>query len=143
MSVETRNILDSNGNVIGTVTLPSGTPEAKWAQVIANHTTTKTELIVKAYERMNSDVYAAMELVFGTTNPDSATAYEKTWAMMKDTPSDWSGLGLKNDLGQVMDTDAKVTAYATAKLAAVLEYGKWRMVRIEQFRAERASILAS
>lgn len=140
---ETRNILDANGNVIGTVTLPAGTSEAKWAQVIANHTTTKMELIALAYERMNSDVYSAMSLVFGTTNADSATAYEKTWTLMKDTPSDWSGLGLKDDLGASLDTDAKVLAYATAKLAAVVEYGKWRMVRIEQFRAERASILAS
>lgn len=140
---ETRNILDSSGNIIGTVTLPSGTPEEKWAQVIANHTTTKNELIVAAYERMNSDVYAAMSLVFGTTNADSATAYEKTWSLMKETPSDWSGLGLKDDLGASLDTDSKILAYATAKLAAVVEYGKWRMIRIEQFRAERASILAS
>lgn len=140
---ETRNILDANGNVIGTVTLPVGTPESKWQEVILKHTTTKADLIAAAYERMNSDVYGAMAIAFGTTNPDSATAYEKTWNLMKDDPSGWAALGLKDDTGADLDTSQKVLAFVTVKLAAVEQYGKWRMMRIEQFRAERASILAS
>jgi hypothetical protein len=140
---ETRNILDSNGNVIGTITLPTGTPESKWQEVISKHTTTKSDLILAAYERLNSDVYGEMTVVFGTTNADSATAYEKTWALMKNDPAGWASLGLKDDSGSNLDTEQKVLSFANTKLAAVEEYGKWRMIRIEQFRAERASILAS
>lgn len=140
---ETRNILDASGNVIGTITLPDNTPESKWQEVILKHTTTKADLIAAAYERMNSDVYGAMAVVFGTTNPDSATAYEKTWNLMKDDPVGWSALGLKDDLGSDLNTEQKVLDFVNAKLLAVEQYGKWRMMRIEQFRAERASILAS
>lgn len=39
--METRNILDVNGNIVGTVSLPDGTSEAQWAVVLAAYSTTK------------------------------------------------------------------------------------------------------
>jgi hypothetical protein len=90
---------------------------------------------------MSADVYAQMAVVFGTTNTDSATAYERTWNMMKDDPAEWSNLNLKDDQGNVLDTEEKVVTYATAKLTSVLDYGKYRMQRIQTFKNERQYIL--
>lgn len=133
-------------------TFVAGSPEvvgvpAHWGLVIspelvaAKALKTKSALVQAAYNQMNIDVYGAMASVFGTTNADSASAYEKTWTLMKESPSEWSGLGLKDDLGAVLDTDQKVLDFVTAKLASVLAYGKMRMQRIEQFRTEREAIL--
>jgi hypothetical protein len=101
----------------------------------------KANLITEKYNQMNADVYNQMTAVFGTSKPDSATAYKETWTLMVSDPSDWSGLGLKDDEGNVLDTDQKVQDYAAAKLLAVVEYGKYRMQRIAAFKAEKEAIL--
>lgn len=110
----------------------------------------KADQIQAAYNTMNSEVLAQMSAVFGTTNPDSASAYEATWKLMAETPSDWSAAGLtaRFDRGGVLtgaalDTDQKVLDYANACLQEVKTYGVWRMQRIETFRADRAAIEAS
>lgn len=98
------------------------------------------DLLQAAYDQLNAEVYAEMETTFGTKNADSATAYEKTWNIMTSAPSEWSILGLKDDLGNLLDTDQKILDYANQKLLAVEAYGKWRMQRIQQFRDYRASL---
>lgn len=37
MDTETRELKDLNGDVIVSVTLPAGTSEAKWAEVLASY----------------------------------------------------------------------------------------------------------
>ena len=103
----------------------------------------KQEQVIQAYERMNKDVLDQMALVFGTQNPDSASAYEKTWSMMAQSPLEWTDLGLKDDSGMPLDTEEKILAFATSKIAAVTAYGKYRMQRIGQFRAEKEAIVGS
>ena len=109
----------------------------------------KTNRITEKYNEMNTDVLAGMAAVFGTTQPESATAYKETWTQMIASPSDFSGAGLTSrfdvaglSIGDALDTDQKVTDYATAKTTEVNAYGVTRMQRIEQFRTERAAILA-
>jgi len=110
----------------------------------------KEAQIADAHAQMDADVRAEMVAVFGTTSTESATAYEKTWALMLETPADWSGAGLTArfdrgglSTGDALDTDQKVTDYAQACLDAVKAYGISRMQRIEQFRSERETILNS
>lgn len=121
----------------------------------------KEAQIAAAYVQMDSDVRVDMVNVFGTSSPESATAYEKTWALMLETPADWSSAGLTArfdrgeydsdgqgtmvaiQVGDALDTDAKIIAYAQACLDAVRAYGISRMQRIEQFRTERIAILNS
>lgn len=103
----------------------------------------KQKLIEESYIKMNSEVYQQMEIVFGTSNSDSAIAYEKTWNLMVENPEEWSSLGLKDNQGNSLDTSEKVLSFASEKINQVLIYGKWRMQRIEQFRQERESILNS
>jgi hypothetical protein len=103
----------------------------------------------KKYKEMTLEVYAQMATVFGTQDPNSASAYKQTWDMMLQSPSSFSGAGLTSrfevaglSIGDALDTDQKVTDYATACVDAAIQYGIWRMQRIEQFRQERADILA-
>ena len=103
----------------------------------------KQKLIEESYIKMNSEVYQQMEIVFGTSNSDSAIAYEKTWNLMGENPEEWSSLGLKDNQGNPLDTPEKVSSFASEKINQVLIYGKWRMQRIEQFRQERENILNS
>jgi len=109
----------------------------------------KQKQITAKYQLMNDDVLASMKLVFGTTQPESASAYEATWRRMIAAPADFSAAGLTSRfvvgtflVGDLLDTAIKVTDYATAKIAEVDAYSVTRMQRIEQFRNERAAILA-
>jgi len=110
----------------------------------------KTDLVSAAYSLLNSEVYTEMANVFGTTNAESATAYNDTWNLMSQAPSDWSSAGLTANFdrgglvkGDALDTVQKVQDYSDACLAVVMAYGIWRMQRIEQFRTERETILNS
>lgn len=107
-----------------------------------------TNLVTEAYALMNSEVYAEMADVFGTTNPESATAYNDTWNLMTQAPADWSSAGLSANFdrgslvkGDALDTAQKVQDYADACLALVKAYGIWRMQRIEQFRADKETLI--
>lgn len=96
---------------------------------------TKQADIQTLYNTMNADVYAEMETVFGTKNPESANAYKQTWDLMLVKPELFAGkLGLT--------TNQDVTNYATAKIATVEAYAVWRMERIETFQIAKAAILA-
>lgn len=110
----------------------------------------KRKQIEDAYASLNADVYAEMAQIFGTNNPESATAYEATWKLMKEFPADYASLSLTSRfaiaglaVGDALDTEQKVLNYATAKIEQVKTYSKNRMQRIEQFRAEREQILNS
>lgn len=96
----------------------------------------KAQQVADAYAVMNADVYAAMYTLFGTNNPDSAVAYERTWSLMKSNPASFVGINAE------LSTEQAVTDYADTKIAAALAYSVWRIQRIEQFRDLRSSILA-
>ena len=127
-------------------TLVAGRTETMTEDVAMN----KTAQITTKYAEMNTDVLTQMAAVFGTTNTDSATAYQVTWEKMVSAPSLYSSAGLTARfaagglaVGDILDTDQKVQDYANAKVAEVDAYGVTRMQRIEQFRAEKAAIEAS
>ena len=108
-----------------------------------------TPAIGLKYNEMVAEVYAQMVATFGTQDPDSASAYKETWDMMKEQPSAWTAAGLTArfdrgglSAGDALDTEQKITDYANACISAAIQYGIWRMQRIEQFRQERNAILA-
>lgn len=102
------------------------------------------------YQALNDAVYAQMAVVYGTSNADSATAYNATWEKMVASPSYYSAGGLKAKfavgglaVGDALDTDQKVTDYATAKIAEVNAYSLWRMQQIEQFYTDRDALIGA
>jgi len=101
----------------------------------------------KLKDTLNQDVYAQMATVFGTSNSDSATAYHQTWKDMVARPAAYSGAGLTARFdrggllaGDALDTDQKVTDYATACVAEVDAYAVWRMSRIETYKQDLSAL---
>jgi hypothetical protein len=95
----------------------------------------KESQIKAAYDQMNADVYAQMTQVFGTTNAESATAYNETYKLMKEYPADFTNADLT--------TEADVLAYAEQKLLEIKNYALYRLQRIKQFQLEKEAILNS
>jgi len=93
----------------------------------------KEAQVKAAYDSMNADIYAEMATVFGTTNPESATAYNETYKLMKESPADFIGADFADE--------AAVIAFADAKLATIKAYAIYRLNRIKQFQTERDAIL--
>jgi hypothetical protein len=127
----------------------SVTFESDSAKVAAKVVAAKTAQITERYNDMNVDVYAEMEVLFKTKNPESAQAYHETWKLMKTKPVLFYESGLKAHKaigsfasGAALDTIQKVEDYADACLAAAETYGVWRMERIKQFQDEKDAILA-
>lgn len=105
--------------------------------------------VTDLYKIMQTEVLNQMSIVFGTANTDSALRYKATWEEMTLTPSDYSVAGLTSRfvvgifvVGDALDTDQKVTDYASAKITEAKAYGVWVMQRIEQFRNDKALLLA-
>ena len=116
----------------------------------------KASQVAIAYQNMVEDVYAQLYEVFRTRQPETATAEKETWDDMLVNPGNYSSLGLKVDYqlnnaddtelfspGSALDTDAKITAFATRKLEQVRAYGPYRSQRKQQFYNERETILGS
>ena len=87
------------------------------------------------YNELVVDVYAEMNAVFGTTNDVSAAASAATFEAMVKRPASYvdAALGL--------NTEAEVTAYASARLDGADAYGIFRLKRIAQYQAEKTAIL--
>ena len=87
------------------------------------------------YNELVVDVYAEMNAVFGTMNDVSAAASAATYEAMVKRPASYvdAVLGL--------NTEAEVTAYASARLDGADAYGIFRLKRIAQYQAEKAAIL--
>jgi hypothetical protein len=105
------------------------------------------EIAVK-YQEMDEDVFNEMKVVFGTSRADSALTEERTWEKWFETPGNFSDKGLvvrvphgDFNKGDALDTEEKITNYATAALAAVETFGINRQLRIMQFESEREAIL--
>ena len=94
-----------------------------------------------------------MEALFLTKKTDSANANHETWKLMAETPSDYSGLGLKSDrvllaaddtelfaLGAALDSDTKIQTYADRLLVLTKEYAVWRASRLQTFRDDKAAL---
>jgi hypothetical protein len=94
----------------------------------------------KLFDQLNFDVYLEMAQVFKTKNAESATAYLQTWKEMMDAPSEFAVAGIYDELGNALNTSAKVQAYAQAKISAARAYAIWRVKRIQQFYADRAAL---
>ena len=103
----------------------------------------KTAQVQALYDTMNTEVYAEMKNVFGTSNAESATAFHQTWKEMQENPNLFIFQGIVDDDGNELQTTASVAAYVATRLEAAANYALWRMKRIEQFRTDRAAILAA
>lgn len=116
----------------------------------------KKDDIAAAYQAMSDEVDAKMYEVFRTLKPEYASAEYETWQDMVKRPSAYSGLGLKIDHqlnnvddtelfspGSALDTDQKITDFATRKVALAEAYGTFRVQRIQQFKNEKETILGS
>lgn len=108
----------------------------------------KEPQIEALYKVMVSDVYAQMYATFGTNDANSANAYKQTWDLMVSEPSLWESAGLTASFdrgglttGEALDTEEKVLSYASACVASAVQYGIWRMQRIEQFRIDRQNLI--
>ncbi len=151
-------VLDGEGNVVTPEqTVPAVTHEEErpvYALVedatllAAKAAADKQLLVAAAYDRMNNDIYGEMALVFGTTKSDSASAFFETWKLMVAAPTSFANEGLHADkevgtfhAGDELNTTQKITDYANARIADANGYSVYRMKRIEQFRAERVTIL--
>jgi len=140
-------IADENSNMISDPSyVLTEAVEEHW-EVILDQVAYLTQVITELYSVMTKEVIEEMAIVFGTTSVDSALSYEATWKEMILTPSDYSiaGLSARFDIAglttsDALDTDQKITDYATAKIVEVKAYAVWRMQRIEQFRTDRAAL---
>lgn len=94
----------------------------------------RTLQVDNLYKLMNAEVLNEMAAVFGTTNPDSANAYQGTFKFMLEKPSLF--VGKLN-----FTSEAEVLAFAEQKMTAIENYAVYRMERIEQFRVEKNLIL--
>jgi hypothetical protein len=119
------------------------------AKVAAKAVVAKQNLVTAAYERMNADVLAEMKRIFNTSNPDSANRQHNTWKVMVVSPALYLNIGLKADssaaemnAGEEFTDSAKTVAWAQDRVTESELYSVWCMQRIEQFRTERAAILA-
>lgn len=122
--------------------------EVDTEKVAAKAAAEKAALVTAAYNQMNTDVYAQMASVFGTTKSDSATAFEGTFKLMAQKPELFVNEGLVADkavgaflVGDALNTTELVAEYAAARIAEVEAYAVYRMNRIKQFHAERELIL--
>ena len=117
-------------------------------KTIAKKMEDKKAKIKVAYDLMNQEVYAKMGAIFGTTNSDSAVAYNETFKTMKNYPDSFLDGKFTADrdiggfkAGDPLDTRGKISNYAEARLAESNAYSVWRLQRIAQFRQERSDIL--
>lgn len=118
-------------------------------EIILDAAKDKVRQVSAAYNLMTKDVMDQMVTVFGTSNPQSASAYYQTWQDMIANPANYASAGLTARfaagtlaVGELLDTAAKITEYATAKKVEADAYGVTRMQRIEQFRTDKATIMA-
>lgn len=127
---------------IPAVVKPAYTIEAHYevqidsALVAAKAAAGKAAQVQALYDEMVTDVYDKMEILFGTRNDVSAAATASTWEAMEKRPANYVGLN-----PQLNSVEA-VSAYATAQLNAADNYAKWRLVRLAQFNAAKAAVLA-
>lgn len=117
-------------------TIPAVMGQRVVLDAVKSSAKTKTEQIQVAYDLMVKDVYDQMETVFGTRNDVSAAATASTWEAMKSRPANYVGM-----MG-LMD-EASVITYVDAKLLLADNYAKWRLTRIAQFQAEKATIMGA
>lgn len=96
--------------------------------------------IENKYKKLNEDVYGQMQLVFGTTNPESAQATYETWKLMVDFPGDYSSLGLKDELGNNLDNEQAIIDYANVKINQARQYSVFRIQKIKVFKEEKAQL---
>ena len=120
--------------------------EDQW-NVVLDMAKYKAQEVVKAYNEMNEEVYAEMSNVFGTSNSESANAYNETYKLMQSSPSSFSGVGLVATIdtanfskGDALDSDSKVSDFAGEALDKIDAYAVWRMVRIKQFSDKKTTI---
>ena len=108
------------------------------------------------FRDMVQELSTPIPAVFGAGTEISAVTNVITWMRMLANPSKWSGAGLvaRMDVeaadstslfskGDALDTDQKITDYATRLLEIVDDYGIDREKKISAFDAEKETIMNS
>ena len=90
--------------------------------------------IAAAAKRMWDDILAQMQVVYGTSDMNSATAYYLTWQDQVAAPEAY--------VGDLFPSANAVSIYASGKLSEARAYAIFRISRIRQYGAEKAAILA-
>jgi len=85
----------------------------------------------KAY---SDDVYAEMLRVFGTTSTDVATANYHTYKIMIENPAAFIEESLKDDDGNQLDTEVKLSDYASIKIAEIEAYAVYRSKKFQKYK---------
>lgn len=103
--------------------------------------------LTNEYNNMSFDVYSQMSQVFKTTKSDSASAFYETWKQMVEFPAMFLAINMISDIafdsveiGNILDTEAKIIGYANSKLNAAMDYAVYRVQRIQQFQLEKAQL---
>jgi len=80
-----------------------------------------------------SEILAEMEVVYGTNDMNSATAYYLSWVRAKETPSLF--------VGTLFADEAAVTAWVTPKLTIADAFAVWRLEKIVVCNAAKQAIM--
>jgi hypothetical protein len=109
----------------------------------------KEQRINEAYDLMTLNIYTEMKNVYLTNKADSATATYLTWMSMKTNPISFSTAGLVSkynvgtiSIGDPLNTDALVLAYANDLMALSENYAVFREQAIQTYIGTKASIEA-
>ena len=125
----------------------SSNPDVWEVQAKENADYDKPTRIQKKHTTLTKDVHNQMEQVFGTKKPDTAIADYLSWLAMERSPAKFSGAGLKARIavtgfatGDDINTDNKITDYATKCLDLAGDYAVFREQKIIAFGLAKITI---
>lgn len=121
----------------------AGVPTARSAQDIANDDAVYDKDVLKSTEfsSLQADLYEQLNVAFGTSDPNTATADYNTYKVMSASPALFSSEGLLAEIatttyaiGDALDSDPKIKGYADEMLTKIDTYAVYRMNRKKQYK---------
>lgn len=101
---------------------------------VAKNVAFKLALVETAKAAMWTDVLAAMETTYGTTDMNSAQALQAMWSDLESNPA--------LNISAVFPTVEAIAAYVTPRMILGRQYLAYNLGRRAQFEIEKAAILA-
>lgn len=108
--------------------------EAEYNKMKAKHDTDNQAAELR--DDYVGDVINEMLGVFKTTSQTNSIADYLSYMVMSENPSIFSDEGLEDDEGNPLDTDEKVSDYASIKLSEIEAYAVFRMKRKQQYKKD-------
>jgi len=130
-------IINSDGFIIDNPEF--STVENTKLQAIADkeQAAAEAKVFTDLYNTMVADIYTEMNVVFGTLNDASASAFAATWEAMVKRPANYIDV----DLG--FSDESAVLSFANSKLLLADAYGVFRMKRLVQYEVEKTALLGA